>query len=696
MKEKEKKKKVVYTYKYCRSIKREDGLQMKTVTGYTFRDFIDSISSRWPHREAYSVFHDPTNDLTFSQLEHYAKSTASYLIEHGWQKGDRLAIYGESCPNWMVFYLAATIIGVTAVPVLPDFSEVEVSNILRESKAKGIAVNEKTYLKVKNAVEENKITLFRLEDLVHIHEITGDFKYSNAPGFPTNHKKYTEKELDERKPSEDDVASLIFTSGTTGKSKGVVLTHKNILRNADLCTDVYVKLNPGDNVLSILPMSHVYEFTLAQCLTMMRGCHVTFLGKPPAVSVLMPAFQEIRPAVICSVPLLIEKVYRAAVMPVIKDNPKIRKLLKTPLKGYVYRTIGKKLYTTFGSRLKFFGVGGAALDPEVEKFLHAAHFPYAIGYGLTETSPLIAGCPPTHKGQKPGWIGKVVADDHVKLLNPNEEGIGEIAVKGVNVTKGYFNNPELNAESFTEDGYFKTGDLGKLDSHNRLAIRGRVKTMILGPAGENIYPESIESLLNNMSFVQESLVVPENGGLTALIKIDLKAYAEKMRIDMNSAWDEAVKYINTLKKEVNAQLSSYSKLDDVELQDKEFEKTPTQKIKRFLYTNRDKTNRGTPSSASNTTENRLEASENPAEKKESENIPNEAKDGKDKKDKADITNRKIEFKALKKAKKEEWKTEKRKRRNLFFKDKEAFKAESRKAKEQIKKEKAEMKRKYRK
>lgn len=583
-------KKAKITFKKCRKTKRADGLKMKCVMGYTFPDFVNAVSSRWPKRVCYSIYgHDEDGDMTFSQLSYYSRAVASYLLSKDYKKGDKVAIFAESCPNWMVMYLGITYIGAIAVPILPDFTAREAEFILKDSEAKGVLVNAKSYQKIKAYKQEKpELDLFRAEDLINIHEIPEGYMYLNSPGFSMKDAKVTPAALSYSKPEEDDVASIIYTSGTTGTSKGVVLTHKNLLRCADLNTDVYVKIKPGYNVLSILPMSHVYEFTIGQLLTLLRGCHITFLGKPPAVSILLPALKSVRPEIMLTVPLLIEKVYKAAIVPVINGENKIKKLLKGPFKSYVYKMIGRKLKNTFGGNLKFFGIGGAALDREVEEFLYKAHFPYSIGYGLTETSPLVAGGGPRRRDQRPGWIGKVVIDDDVKLLNKREDGVGEIAVKGVNVMKGYYKNEELNREAFTEDGYFRTGDLGLLDKKNRLAIKGRVKTMILGPAGENIYPESIESLINNLSFVQESLVVPENGGLLALIKIDLQGLADKMAISIDEAKEEAKKYIASIRKEVNSQLSAYSKIDEVKLQEEDFERTPTQKIKRFLYPKKNK------------------------------------------------------------------------------------------------------------
>lgn len=579
---KERKQEQVHRMKDCRRVRRADGLQMKTVKGYTFPDFLEAISSRYPKRTCYRVFRQgEENDMTYSQLKWHSYAVSSYLLSIGVSKGDRIAILGESSPTWMVMYLGIVSIGAVAVPILPDFPERDVLSILRESGASGIAVNAKQHQKIANA---EAMHVFRLDDLVHIPSDASFDSFSTAPGYAMRSARIDRKALEATRPSEDDLASIIFTSGTTGASKGVMLTHMNILRTADLATDVYVKLKPGMKVLSILPMSHVYEFTIGQVLPLMVGLEITFLGKQPAVSILMPALSEVRPHVMLTVPLLIEKVYKAAVIPALRDNEKIRKLIGNPLLSpFVYMTIGKRLKKTFGHRLVFFGIGGAPLDREVELFLHKAHFPYALGYGLTETSPLVAGCGSAHRRQHPGFVGEIVTDDRIILLDKNDEGIGEIAVRGPNVMKGYYQRPDLNSEAFTPDGYFRTGDLGFIDKYNRLSIRGRVKTMILGPGGENIYPEMIETLINNQDFVQESLVVPENGGLVALIKLDVDLMAEKMSLSIKEAREEAQKYIKKIRNDVNSELSAFSKISDVQLQEEPFDRTPTQKIKRFLY-----------------------------------------------------------------------------------------------------------------
>lgn len=581
---KSRKKKDKITYSSCRRTRRQDGLRMKCLREYTFRSFADTLDSRFSKHTAYSIFRQGAeSEMTYGMLRRYARSGASYLMHLGYAKGDRIAIFGESCPNWMAMYLSIAYFGAIAVPILPDFSKNEAEAILKHAEVRGVCVNAKHYAKVRDAADELGLDVFRMDDLFHVRKEEG-VSFAELAGYSLKDYKANPMALDGSMPSEGDIASIIYTSGTTGSSKGVVLTHMNLLRCADLNTDVYTRIGTKDRVLSILPMSHVYEFTIGQLLPMLRGASITFLGKPPAVSVLLPALAEVRPTIMLTVPLLIEKVYKSAVAPVLKGDSRIGKLSRSRLfSSFVYRTIGRKVLSTFGHKIKFFGIGGAPLDKEVEEFLYRAHFPYSIGYGLTETSPLIAGCPPRHSKQKPGYIGRVVEDDDVILLDTNKEGVGEIAVKGPNVMLGYYKRPDLDKEAFTPDGYFRTGDLGYLDRKGMLAIRGRVKTMILGPGGENIYPETIETIINNLNFVEESLVVPENGGLLALVKIDVNLMAESMKISIGEAKEEARKYVAEIRKLVNSQVSSYSKLSEAQLQEEPFDRTPTQKIKRFLY-----------------------------------------------------------------------------------------------------------------
>lgn len=579
-KKKTKEKKI--TYKDCRRIKRTDSLKMKALTAYTFPSFLDAVSSRTPDLIAYSVFgEDKEKGISYRHLKFYSECVATFLMKNGIKKGDRVAILGESSPHWMVMYLGTVIIGAVTVPILPDFSSGEIKEILSQSEAKVICVNTKHYKKVEDAPSLLKV---RMDDLSFVPVIPSGFDFESSPAIAIKEKSPDHNLISASVPNEDDLASIIYTSGTTGNSKGVMLTHKNLLVCADESTDTYVKINKGDKVLSILPMSHCYEFSIAHLLCLLRGAEITFLGKPPATTILMKAFTKIRPHIILTVPLLIEKIYKSAVAPVLREDEKVKKLMKNPLlRGIVYHSICSKLKAKLGGRMKFFGIGGAPLDREVEEFLFHAKFPYAPGYGLTETSPLIAASGPKRRQHRLGYIGKCVKHCDVILLDKNEEGVGEIAVKGPNVMKGYYKRDDLNKEVFTPDGYFKTGDLGSFSKDGFLAIRGRVKTMILGPSGENIYPESIESLINNMEFVEESLIVPGKGGLVALIKLDLDAMMDKMKMSAEEARVFATEYLQKLKKNANDQLNVHSRIEETQLQEEDFERTPTQKIKRFLY-----------------------------------------------------------------------------------------------------------------
>ena len=580
MAKKTKEKKI--TYKECRRIRRSDGLRMKALTSYTFPSFLDAICSRTPNLIAYSVYgEDREKGISYTHLRWYSECVASFLLKNGIKRGDRVAIMGESCPHWMVMYLGTVIVGCVAVPILPDFSPREVDEIITQSEAKAICINTKHYKKIE---EREELLRIRMDDLAFVPVIPSGFDFASSPGISIKEKSPDHNLIKISSPSEDDLASIIYTSGTTGASKGVMLTHKNLLVCADESTDTYVKINKGDKVLSILPMSHAYEFSISHLLCLLRGAEIVFLGKPPATTILMRAFKSVRPHIILTVPLLIEKIYRSAVAPVLKTDEKVKRLMKNPLtRSIVYHSICSKLKATLGGRMKFFGIGGAPLDREVEEFLFRAGFPYAPGYGLTETSPLIAASGPKRRQHKLGYIGKVVKHDDVILLDKNEEGVGEIAVKGPNVMVGYYKRDDLNSEVFTPDGYFRTGDLGCLSSDGFLAIRGRVKTMILGANGENIYPESIESILNNMEYVQESLIVPGEGGLMAIIKLDLEAMMDKLKMSADECRKYALSYLQKLRKNANDQLSANSKIETTELQEEDFERTPTQKIKRFLY-----------------------------------------------------------------------------------------------------------------
>ncbi len=512
--------------------------------------------------------------ITYAEFYKKVKATAAKLSAKGFSKGDKIALFSENQPGWGIAYFGITGAGCIAVPILPDFTEYDVKNIITHSESKAVIVSKKLSKKVEN-IQNSEIIV--LEELV---ETSGKEKESESYNMHV--------------PTEDDLLCIIYTSGTTGKSKGVMLTHKNIVSNA-LSAKPLSPIRPGATLLSILPLSHAYEFTIGFIIPIYSGACVYYIEGLPTPRILMPALKKVKPILMLTVPLIIEKIYRKSVLPSFKKN-KIISLLYTspPFRKLLNRLAGKKLMRVFGGKLEFFGIGGAPVAPDVEKFMREAHFPYAMGYGLTETSPLIAGSSPyTSKFRA---IGPPIKDVEVKIDNPNPEtGEGEILVRGPNVMQGYYKNEEETKKVFTKDGFFRTGDLGFLDNDNQLFIRGRLKNVILGPNGENIYPEEIEALINEYEYVDESIVYADEGHLIARIKLNYDELVKEFQSDVQSLKESAShisqnisehvqRYIKQLHEEVNKKLKGFSRISRIEEQKDAFEKTPTHKIKRYLYT----------------------------------------------------------------------------------------------------------------
>ena len=490
--------------------------------------------------------------------------------------GDKVAILSLNMPNWGVAYFSLTFMGAVVVPILPDFSGIEVANILEHSGAKALFISNSLLSRIEGFKSEDLKTIILIENFSVINAQEGSVKFEPS-AIPS--KNY--------KVEEEDLASIIYTSGTTGRSKGVMLTHKNISFNA-LKGRVIQSIDENDRFLSVLPLSHTYENTLGLILPMLCGSCVYYLRKPPTPSVLIPALAEIRPTMMFTVPLIIEKIYFNKILPAFRDNLVLKLLYKIPfLRKKLNGAAGKKLLKTFGGKLKFYGIGGAKLNKTVERFLIEANFPYAIGYGLTETAPLLAGS----NAQKAVFesTGPVLEGMEIKINNPDAiTGEGEIWAKGPCVMKGYYKEPEMTKEVLTPEGWFKTGDLGTLDRNNNLYIKGRLKNMIVGASGENIYPEEIESIINNFRFVVESLVVQQKGKLVALVHINMEELEKKYQVlkqDMTRQVEYKVdEVLNELQKYVNSQVNKFSQIHKVVLQQVPFQKTATMKIKRFLYT----------------------------------------------------------------------------------------------------------------
>jgi long-chain acyl-CoA synthetase len=512
--------------------------------------------------------------ITYNQLKEKTRAVMRLLEDLSVQPGDRVAILSTSMPHWGVTYLAVTSMGVVAVPILPDFTPGEIANVLSHSGAKFLFVSSNLAHKVEGYSSEILETVISIDDFRIISKDRGPVYIHGA--VPRN--EYT--------VGEEDLAVIIYTSGTTGKSKGVMLSHKNICFTARQVMHIQHVVE-SDVFLSVLPLSHTYEQTLGLVLPLFNGAMIWYLRKAPTPSVLLPALQEVKPTTMLTVPLIIEKVYFGKVAPTFNSNKLLALLYGAPLfRRLLNRLAGKKIYRAFGGRLRFFGIGGAKLNPVVEQFLLDAKFPYAIGYGLTETSPLLAG---TKVGScKLGSTGPAMKGVSLRIDNPDPvTGEGEVWARGDNVMKGYYREPAMTAEVMTPDGWFRTGDLGHIDKKQYLSIRGRLKNMIVGSSGENIYPEEIESVINDFSHVIESLVVQKKGKLVAMVHVnleELQARYAQMKKDFTDQAEQVInEYLAELQRYVNSKVNRYSQLQLVVYHPEPFQKTATLKIKRFLY-----------------------------------------------------------------------------------------------------------------
>ena len=500
---------------------------------------------------------------TFASFKSECDALSKKLTQYGIGSGDKLAILSQSMPNWSVAFFATVAYGRISIPILPDSSENEVTNIINHSESKVIFVSKRLAGKVSAEVKD-KMTLVIELDTFEV--IKADDDKFTCDGRTSN-------------PTPDDIATIIYTSGTTGSAKGVVLSHRNLASNVITCYHS-CKRGTNDRWLSILPMAHTLEMTLGMLYPMYTGSTVYYLPKPPVASLLMKAMKIVKPTTMLTVPMIIEKVYKGSVLPTIEKSRTLRWMNKH-MNGIMCRIIGMKLKKTFGGRISFYGIGGAKLDPEVEKFLLKARFPYAIGYGLTETSPLLGYA--MDGWRTVGSFGYPVYNVKLKLHNVNPEtGEGEIVAKGPNVMLGYYKDPVRTKSVFTEDGWFRTSDIAVQDKKGRFFIKGRNSNMILGPSGENIYPEEIENVLNNVEGVSESIVVERNGRLVALV-----APIENFIAWDNESEDKIYESIDKWKTKIlnitNKNVNKSSQVSSVEVMKKPFEKTATQKIRRFMY-----------------------------------------------------------------------------------------------------------------
>jgi long-chain acyl-CoA synthetase len=532
--------------------------------------YIDTLAKLYDYattvysKRQYTQWYDTKEGgYTFASFKKQADSISKLLTQYGIGSGDKVAILSQSMPNWSVAFFSIVPFGRIAIPILPDSSENEVTNIITHSESKVIFVSKRLVGKISQEII-NKMTL--VIDIETFEIIKEDVEKFTCDGRTST-------------PTPDDIATIIYTSGTTGSAKGVVLSHRNLASNVITCYHS-CKRTEKDRWLSILPMAHTLEMTLSMLYPMYTGATVYYLPKPPVASLLMKALKIVKPTTMLTVPMIIEKVYKGSVLPTIQKSRTLT-WMNEHMHGLMCRIIGIKLKKTFGGHISFYGIGGAKLDPEVEAFLLKAKFPYAIGYGLTETSPLLGYAMPGWRAV--GSFGYPVYNVELKLHNVDPAtGEGEVVAKGPNVMLGYYKDPVRTKSVFTEDGWFRTSDIAVQDKKGRFYIKGRNSNMILGPSGENIYPEEIENVVNNVEGVSESIVVERNGRLVALIQpmenyIDWDTESEDKLYEKIDNWKKKILSIT------NTNVNKSSQVSSVEVMKEPFEKTATQKIRRFKY-----------------------------------------------------------------------------------------------------------------
>lgn len=532
-----------------------------------------------------------TSGQTYQELKEKAGRLSILLDSYGVGSGDKVAILSAGHPNWIAAFFSATAFGRVAVPLLPDFSPSVVANVLAHSEAKALFVSAKCYEKLS---AETLAALSLVIDIDTLEPIAGNkMVEEGANSSVTGASAATVEAAGTSAKAEaaasaaetsaaapDDLAVLIYTSGTTGNAKGVMLTHRNFIATLRTCYTIFV-IGPEDSMLSALPLAHAYELSLGLLYPFSAGTCVYYLPKAPSPAVLTHALKVVRPTAMLVVPLIIEKVYRGAVLPRIR-NSKALSLLDRICHPLLCRLVGKGMVRSFGGRIKFVGIGGAKLDVTVEQFLKTARFPYVIGYGLTECCPLLSiafgGRVP-----KAGSIGLPVHGVSMRLDNVNPgTGEGEIVATGENIMKGYYKDPEKTASVFTADGWFRTGDLGAVDKKGNYYIKGRLGNMIVGPSGENIYPEDIEKVIMELPQVEECIVLSRQGRLVALVRM-LEEAIDIAHRDNPSVMEEVEKLRAQMLGYVNSRVNASSRLSTLQFMTEPFDKTATLKIRRFVY-----------------------------------------------------------------------------------------------------------------
>jgi long-chain acyl-CoA synthetase len=553
---------------------------------YTLDSFFAEVLARYPGRPALALVGD--EPITYLEFGRRVAALQKMLHDLGIKKEDKMVLLGASSPNWAIAFMALTTMGAVAVPILEEFPEADIDHIIRHSDAIGIFISSQLHASLNlRAVEENKL-IISLHDFSLLSKTNASKAgfWKGLQGLSGKVLKSLEKSAPALNASnqEDDLAEIIYTSGTTGHSKGVMLTHKNLVSNLFEGPDLIKCINERSIILSILPLAHTFGSTSGFLSIIRHGACIYYLTKPPAPKVLLAAMQEVRPTILGAVPLVFEKIYHKQVVPTIAGSRIMRLLSKmAATRKLLYKIIGKKVSKLLGGRIECVIIGGASFSPEVETFMQQGRIPYCCGYGLTECSPLVTFS--SMEGQKMGSPGHAITDVSIKIFDPDPgTAIGEILVKGPNIMKGYYKNEAETRKVFTPDGWFITGDRGYLDKDGFLFITGRSKNVIIGPSGENIYPETIEARLLESIFVEETLVYMLEGQIVARIFPNY-TYLESMEGDRSEGAmaRDIAQILEDVRKEVNAKLPAFSRISQVIEQSSPFIKTPTNKIKRGEY-----------------------------------------------------------------------------------------------------------------
>lgn len=540
--------------------------------------FQEAFKTNW-ERPAISNYQGVT--LKFGDVARRMAKLHIMFEECGLQKGDKVALCSKNQANWAVAFLAALTYGAVPVPLLHEFKSSSIHHLVNHSDAKilfvddviweGLTETEMPCLQAIIQVNTFKL-LYAADDRIveareHLNELFGR-KYPNA---------FMPESIDYYEDSADELAVINYTSGTSGFSKGVMIPYRAIFSNIEFARKALPQLNHTSRVVSMLPCAHMYGLMFEVLYELSVGCHVHFLSRVPSPKIIMQALSEVKPSIVIAVPLVIEKIYKSKVKPVLEKEG-IKFLMKLPgLSQVVLNKVRAELVNAFGNEFYEVIIGGAAFNKEVEAFFKKMNFPFTVGYGMTECAPIITY--DDWKVEKLYSCGKVAPNMEIRIESKDPMNVpGEIFVRGANVFLGYYKNPDATAEVFTEDGWFRTGDMGVLDEDGCLFIKGRSKCMILGPSGQNIYPEEVETVVNTQPYVVDSLVVEDNGGLTALIYPD---FSQGAKDGMDQ--DSFIRYIEGTLPELNRVLPNYAKLKKIEVMSEDFERTPKKSIKRYLY-----------------------------------------------------------------------------------------------------------------